>query len=293
LAEGKEGGGVITVIILTYNDEDNIEACLDSVRDFSDDLIIVDSFSTDRTLEICRDFGCKIHQNPFVNQAIQFNWALDNVPIKYEWVLRMDSDEILPGQLKKEILSRTSTEEGANGYYLNRRMYWMNRWLKHGRMYPHYILRLFRKGYARYEEKTEEHLLVTGKTAYMKHDFLEDNRKNTLDYFTEKHLSTARGELSEILAPVHGEAYVKPMLIGPKVNRTRWLKEKVYARVPLFVRPFFYFIYRYIFCLGFLDGKPGLIFHVLQGFWYRFYIDAKVYEAQSEWQKVRNDYRDV
>jgi hypothetical protein len=164
-------------------------------------------------------------------------------------------------------------------------------------MYPHSVVRLFRKGHARYEQRTEEHLIVDGKIGSMRFDFLEDNRKNNLDYFTEKHLATARGELQEILDRASGASQetpgIEPKLLGAKVHRTRWLKERVYSRTPLFLRPFLYFIYRYFFCLGFLDGIPGLIFHLLHGFWYRFYIDAKVYEARADHRRGSVDYRKI
>jgi glycosyltransferase involved in cell wall biosynthesis len=291
---------MISIIILTYNDDIQIMNTLASVLDLSDDIVIVDSFSTDSTLEICREHCCRIFQNPFINQAIQFNWALDNVPLKYDWVLRLDSDEIVPDRMKDEIRRRVGKEQGIAAYSLNRRMYWMGRWLKHGRMYPHYITRLFLKGRARYEERTEEHLVVEGHTAQLMSDFLEDNKKNHLDYFTEKHLATARGELDEILRKVDSEKEavalqaIKPSLFGSKVSRTRWMKEKVYTRSPLFVRPFLYFFYRYFLCRGFLDGVPGLTWHVLQGFWYRFYIDSKVYEERlSEMPKSEIDYRKI
>lgn len=285
---------MISVIILTYNDDVQIGECLSSIRGLTDDIVVVDSFSTDRTLDICREHGARIYQNPFVNQAIQFNWALDNIEVEHDWILRLDSDEIVPDKLKAEMLSRVGAEPRVAAYYLNRRMYWMGRWLRRGRMYPHFIVRLFRKGRARYEERTEEHLIVDGPIGQMKCDFLEDNKKNNLDYFTEKHLATARGELGEIFDKDSGadlsKPAIEPNLLGAKVHRTRWLKEKVYAKTPLFVRPFMYFFYRYFFCLGFLDGVPGLIFHVLQGFWYRFYIDAKVYEARSSPQHDKRDY---
>jgi len=160
-------------------------------------------------------------------------------------------------------------------------------------MYPHYILRLFKLGCARYEERTEEHLVLAGEAGYLRNDFLEDNRKNTLDYFTEKHLKTAAGEVAEILSEVKEGDAIAPKLLAPKVNRTRWLKLRLYNRCPLFVRGLFYFLYRYVLCLGFLDGRPGLIFHVLQGFWYRFYIDARLYEERIDWRKNRNDFRDI
>lgn len=284
---------MISIVILTFNDEIQIENCLDSLQGLSDDVVIIDSFSEDETLTICERFGARVYQNPFVNQAIQFNWGLDNIKLKYDWVLRLDSDEILPTKIKDEIKKVTMTETNFKGFYLNRRMYWMGKWLRYGRMYPHFILRLFKNGFARYEEKTEEHLIVNGDVGFLDSDFLEDNKKNNLDYFTEKHLHTGRGELDEIQNPVvtGTDKSLKPKLFGPKVNRTRWLKENIYMRMPLFTRPFLYFFYRYFICLGFLDGKPGLIFHVLQAFWYRFYIDSKVYEAGLDIDE--NDYRDI
>jgi len=284
---------MISIVILTYNDEVQIENCLNSVANLSDDIVVIDSNSKDNTLKICEKFGARVFQNAFINQAIQFNWGLDNIDLKYDWVLRLYSDEILPDRLKREMTSRIHAPNGCKGFYLNRRMYWMGRWLRHGRMYPHFILRLFKKGFARYEEKTEEHLIVDGEVGFLECDFLEDNKKNNLDYFTEKHLQTARGELSEIQNAGSANALgsLAPRLFGHKVNRTRWLKEKIYMRTPLFTRPFLYFFYRYFGCLGFLDGKPGLIFHVLQAFWYRFYIDAKVYEARLAAKE--SDFKDI
>jgi glycosyltransferase involved in cell wall biosynthesis len=283
----------ITAIILTYNDESNIRGCLESLHGWIEDIVIVDSFSSDKTLEICREYGCRIYQNEFIDQAHQFNWALDSARLTRGWIIRLDSDEVVPEKLKREIESRVGREEGVAGYYMNRRMYWMNRWIRYGRMYPHYILRLFRRGHGRYELRTEEHLVLQGRAAYLKNDFLEDNRKNTLDYFTVKHLKTADGEVREALNPSREDLAIKPALFGTKVQRTRWLKSNVYARAPFFLRPLLYFIYRYFFCLGFLDGKEGLIFHFLQAFWYRFYIDARLYEKHSAWTSKRNDCSNI
>jgi len=284
----------ISVIILTYNEDMNIERCLNSIKDLASEIIIVDSQSTDKTLDICEKYGCRIFQNNFINQAIQFNWALDNIDIRNDWVFRLDADEIVPKKLKKEMLERVGREEGVHGYSLNRRMYWMNKWLKHGRMYPHFIARIFKKGYGRYEEKTEEHLIIDGQVRNMKNDFLEDNRLNNLDYFTRKHLSTAEGEVREVfLRHKIDDKTVRVKFFGAKVERTRWLKLKIYEKTPLFVRPFLYFTYRYIICLGILDGKKGFIFHILQAFWYRMYIDARVFEEESNWQETKKDFNEI
>ena len=284
---------MITVIILTYNDEVQIENCLRSLEGLTDDIVVIDSYSEDETQAICRRYAARFFQNPFVNQAIQFNWALDNIEFKHEWILRLDSDEVIPEKLRVEIIDMISNNPAEHGFYLNRRMYWMGRWLRHGRMYPHYILRLFRLGSGRYEERTEEHMIVEGPVGYMKNDFLEDNKK-THSIILQKSIYKLRPvsfvKFLKKLMSMAG-AGLEARFFGAKVNRTRWLKQRVYARVPLFTRPLLYFIYRYVFCLGFLDGKPGLIFHVLQGFWYRFYIDSKVYE--SELPRVDRDFRDI
>ena len=286
----------ITVIILTFNEECNIERCLDSLVGFTDNVVIVDSASTDNTLKICEAHGCRIYQHAFVNQALQFNWALDHVPLDRRWILRLDADEVLPEKLKQELSELAATcGPDVTGIYLNRRMYFMNRWLRHGGMYPHCILRMFRKGMGRYEEKTEEHLnLISGRAIYAKHDFLEDNRQNHLKYWLHKHDDLSDGEIRDTLLETQDpENDLKPRLFGNKIERTRWFKTRVYARSPLFLRAFGYFAYRYVFRLGFLDGVPGLIFHVLQAFWYRFYVDARIYEQRSRWQSRLSDHRNI
>ena len=285
-----------SVIILTFNEEENIRRCLDSITDFTDDIIIVDSFSTDATLKICEKYGCRVFQHAFTNQALQFNWALDSVPWERPWTLRLDADEVLPDKLKQELRELTATcGPEVTGIYLNRRMYFMNRWLRHGGIYPHYILRAFRKGAGRYEEKTEEHfVLASGRAIYAKNDFLEDNRQNTLKYWLKKHDDLSDGEIRDTLLESRNPGLdIKEDLFGNNVERTRWLKTRVYAKSPMFLRAFFYFIYRYFLRLGFLDGVPGLIFHVLQAFWYRFYIDARIYETRLNWQATSRDHRSL
>lgn len=271
---------MITIIILSFNDEIQIEACLKSSFQLTNDVIVVDSYSKDRTEEICKKYGARFYKHKFENQAKQFNWAIDNLEIANEWVLRLDSDEVIPKDLRSEIKAKINEKSNVKAYTINRRMYWMGKWLKNGGIYPHYIDRLFRFGFARYEEKTEEHLIVNGVTEKLENYFFEFNRKNNLEYFTQKHLSTAKGEISEILYKDSTKNFIIPSLFGNKVQRTRWIKLNFYERFPLFIRPFLYFLYRYLIKLGFLDGIPGLTFHVLQAFWYRFYIDALIYEKK-------------
>jgi glycosyltransferase involved in cell wall biosynthesis len=285
----------VSVFILTYNESVNIRRCLESLRGFSDDIVIVDSFSTDDTLEICRQFGSRIFQHEFVNHALQCNWALESIEFRYDWILRLDSDEILPERLKAELNHlAASTNHDITGVYLNRRQYFMNRWLKHGGVYPHYILRMFRQGCGYYENKTEEHfVLKLGAATKAKNDFLEDNRNNNMKFWLLKHAALAEGEIRDTLGADSGQDELEPKLFGEKIQRTRWLKVNVYARSPLFLRALLYFLYRYLVRLGFLDGMPGFIYYVNQSFWYRYYVDSRIYELRNRWWEKINDYRNI
>lgn len=276
----------VSLIILTYNEEVNIEYALRSVAGWTSEIIIVDSFSTDGTIEICQRYTDKIYQHPFENQAKQFNWALDNVPIEHEWILRLDSDEMVPPELGHEICERLpALPPDVTGIYLRRQVYFMGRWMRHGAFYPMWFLRIFRRGKGRYEEITEEHIVLTeGRTVRMRNDFIDYNRKG-LTFWVDKHNHWSLGEMLDVMAAA-GEARmpegtVRPRLTGTQEQRRRWLKTKIYARMPLFLRAFLHYIYRYFVRLGFLDGKEGLIFHFMQGFWYRFLVDAKIYEARK------------
>ncbi len=281
----------LSLIILAYNEEVNIEHCLKSVCDWVGEIIVVDSFSTDRTLEICRKCTDKIHHHPFENQAKQFNWALDNVPIMYDWVMRLDADEMVTPELAEEIREVLGSWEAGKlgsdvtGMYMKRRVYFMGRWMKHGGYYPMWFLRIFRKGKGRYEEITEEHIVLSeGRAIPLKHDFIDYNRKG-LTFWIDKHNHWAIGEMLDTMS-LMGDGRlpsntVEPSLFGSQEQRTRWLKQRVYAKCPLLLRAFLYFLYRYFLRLGFLDGKEGLVFHFLQGCWYRFLVDAKIYEARK------------
>lgn len=275
----------ISVIILTYNEEKNIEECLKSVYDWVDEIFIVDSYSTDGTLEIAKKYTDKIYQHPFENYAKQFNWALKNLPLKNEWIMRLDADERVTPELKEELLKKLpELQEDITGLYVKRRVYFMGRWIKHGGYYPTWLLRIWRKGKGYCEERwMDEHIKITeGKVFFLDNDIVDDNKKD-LHWWIGKHNSYATREAIDILnLRFNFLKYdnIKPAFFGTQEQRKRWLKEKLYARMPLFIRPFLYFIYRYFIKFGFLDGKEGLIFHFLQGFWYRFLVDAFIYERR-------------
>ena len=280
----------VSVIILTYNEEKHIERAIKSVLPFAEEVFIVDSFSTDRTVEIARSLGAKVYKNKWINYATQFNWALENLPIKTEWIMRLDADEIVTPELAEEIKKKVPyLEKDITGIYVKRRVYFMGRWIKYGGYYPIWLLRIWRKGYGFCEKRwMDEHIKITkGKTVKFDNDIMEVNLNN-LTWWIEKHNKYASREAIDLLNiefKFLNQDNVEAKLFGMQEQRKRWLKENIYAKMPLFIRPFIYFLYRYFLKFGFLDGKEGLIFHFLQGFWYRFLVDTKIYEVK---RKIEN-----
>lgn len=274
----------ITAIILTYNEELNISDCVNSIIEHVSEIIIIDSFSTDKTIEIVKKYGCRYFERKFVNQAEQFNWALDNVAINNEWILRLDSDEIMLPETWKEIeeqfLSPAKLKENdVTGFYIKRRVYFMGRWIKHGGYYPAWFLRLWRRDSGRYEERAmDEHVILSrGKAINLLNDFEEHDKKD-LSIWIQKHNQYASREAEAYLSKAKNELTAKRRGCDPE--KRRWYKDNLYYKLPRFVRASLYWQYRYFIKLGFLDGVPGLIFHFLQGFWYRFMVDAKIYESK-------------
>ena len=278
---------LLTVVILTFDEEDNIEKCIRSILPVTNNIYIVDSFSTDKTVDICKSLGARVLQHEWTLYAEQFNWGLDNFDIKTTWTMRMDADEELTPELQEmlpKVLANAAKE--ISGYYLRRRVYFMGRWIKHGGYYPTWLLRVFRTGVGRCEARfMDEHIIVnSGKTEHIKTDIIDKNNKD-LTFWTDKHNHYATREVNDILNKSinsnNDEDQVTENIRGKQDEIRRWAKKNLYLRLPLFLRPFLYFIYRYFFRLGFLDGKEGLIFHFLQGFWYRFLVDAKYYEHKK------------
>jgi len=277
----------LSIVILTYNEELNIKKCLIEAKKLTLNIIIVDSYSTDRTLEICKEYGCDIYQNKFINQAIQLNWALESIEFKTEWILRLDSDEYFLTELIEEMKNRLDTlDESITGIFFRRRVYFMDKWIRYGGYYPTLILRAWRNKKAICEERwMDEHMrLLKGKSITFENDFVDDNKKN-LHWWISKHNNYATREAIEQLNSKYGFLDYKPLkadIFGSQEQKKKWLKEKVYNSLPLGIKPFIYFFYRYIVKGGFLDGFRGFLFHILQGFWYRFLVDAKVYEIEKK-----------
>ncbi len=269
----------ISVIILTYNSESVISATLDSARMISDDIHVVDSLSVDKTVEIAKDFGANVVSHAFENYGKQRNWAIENLPLKYGWELHLDADERPSDKLIQQINDlKISFPEHVEGYYIPRLTCFMGSEIRHGGLFPIWHLRLFRRGSGRCENRRyDQHFYVNGTTEKLTGHLIDD-QKMSLSEWVARHNNWAEAEACE-LSMAETEGRIQPSLTGSPVQRKRFLR-KFYNSFPLFVRPFLLFFYRYFLRLGFLDGRAGLIYYVLQTFWFRFLIDAKLYELR-------------
>lgn len=283
----------LVAIILTFNEELHLARCIDSLKDVADEIVVADCFSTDATLEIARSRGARIIHNEWVNHATQFNWALGQLDADTGWVLRIDADEYLTPELRDEIRARLpGLPMEVEGVHFDRRMTFQGKLIRHGGVFPVKVLRLFRHGRGRCENRwMDEHIKVAGPTVDFAGELIDDNR-NTLTWWTNKHNQYASREAVDLLNLEYRfmrHDSVADLRAGNQAATKRWLKEVVYARLPSGFRAFAYFFYRYILRLGFLDGQAGTAFHFLQGFWYRYLVDAKVAEVKRHMAKTGQD----
>lgn len=271
-------------IVLTLNEENHIRRCIESIQQVTNDILVVDSFSTDRTCEIAGSLNSKVLKHIFLNYASQFNWAIDQVDHDADWVMRVDADEVISKELACEI-NRELPElpENIAGVYFPRSFVFLGQRIRHGGASRIEALRLWRAKRGRCENRwMDEHIIVDGATVSFSGDLIDHNL-NPLSWWTAKHNSYSNREAVDLLNLKYGFMpvdSVASLTSGTSAGLKRWVKERVYARLPIGLRAFGYFLYRYFFALGFLDGRAGLVFHFLQGFWYRFLVDAKVYEVE-------------
>jgi glycosyltransferase involved in cell wall biosynthesis len=272
----------VAAIVLTHNEEKNLPDCLAALRPWVQELFVVDSGSTDRTLEIAREAGATVFEHPFEHYGAQRNWAIDNLPIEAPWTLHVDADERVTAELRAAIASALTGPSRANveGYLVSRRTIFMGRWIRHGGHYPAWHLRLMRTRAGRCEDRLyDQHFYVSGAVQKLQGDLI-DTLTPDVATFTARHLRWAQLEAREHDAPPDALGRIRGRLTTDNaIERRRWLRDW-YARLPLFVRPVAYFLYRYLVRLGFLDGRAGLVFHVLQGFWFRFLVDALILERR-------------
>lgn len=296
----------ITAVILTKDEEIHIARCIASVHRVCRAVLVVDSYSTDKTCDIARTMGARVVQHPFSCQAEQFNWAIDNVPIDTEWIWRVDADEVIEAplvRLAEEQLpkwtarqSSSSNAQQINGVYVNKKIVFMGRPLMHGGWYPAPQIKVIRRGFGRSEDKLmDEHLIIiSGQTAQWNADQTDWNLK-PLDWWWDKHRGYARREalmqvrVERDAMSFHDEsdgshaasAEVNGRLTGTDAERKRWMKN-LYGHCPRYLRAVVYFIARYILLGGFLDGYAGWYWHTRQGLFYRLMVDREIGRLRKE-----------
>jgi glycosyltransferase involved in cell wall biosynthesis len=271
----------VTVIVIAQNEEPNIEHCLKSVVGWAEQVFVVDAFSTDRTPELARACGAKVVQHEFVDWASQRNWAVENLPLKTEWVFFLDADEQVTNEFRKALentLSNVSDE--VAGIYVRFNLYFLNQRLAHAYEAPP-VMRIVRRGRARWiGEGAREYCLVQGRTITIKEPLIHWDRKS-LHSWIEKQNRNATREATVILNGQQTRNITGEQALHIERPMRTWIRARVYARLPGWLRPFLHFAYRYFLRGGFLDGYPGFVYCFLHAFWLPLLIDAKVYEVRQ------------
>jgi glycosyltransferase involved in cell wall biosynthesis len=281
----------LSIIIPILNEQVVLPRALASIKRLGVDVYILDSGSTDRSLEIAKEFGCHVTVGEWGSFSEKLNFGLNQLPIKTEWIMRLDADEYLTEEFITNIgplLDSVSSD--VEGIIVRRRLVFLNRWIRYGGMYPLEHMRITRKGRAIYEARIlDEHVRVPGEFVRMIGDIVDEDQKGLANWLG-KHVRYAESQcyMDWSLSSQSDKSW-KNLEGGLKWRR--FLKEEIYAKSPKFIRPFGFWFYRYILLLGFLDGKPGFIWHVLHAFWYRFAIDSLIYEAHiTEGESVKKSH---
>ena len=279
----------LTIIILTFDSAASIAKVIESCRSLQSRILVVDSHSADETVAIAESLGCEVTQHPFENYSVQRNWAQQYTDLRAgDWVLHLDSDEVLSPELAQSVQAAIqNAPPDIDGFLMRRLSYFLGKPIRYGSLNPSWHLRLFRASKGSCEERLyDQHFIVPGKTAKLS-GVLYDLQITTLEKWTAAHNRWSSAEAREVLT--QKAAYqrdesrrLRASLRGDIRMKKRWLKNNVWYRTPLLFRCFGFFVYSYFLRLGFLDGKAGLVYHVLQSFWFRFLVDAKIMEQQNE-----------
>ncbi|MFC1630633.1 glycosyltransferase family 2 protein [Pseudomonadota bacterium] len=268
----------VSVMIFTLNEELHLPVCLDYLK-WCDDVIVIDSFSTDGTQVIAEEFGARFFQHAFEGFGSQRNWALDNIAIKYDWVLILDADEKVPPELADELCAIARDElTNVGAWRMRRRFYMWGRWLRYSSLYPNWVIRFIHKDKVRYinrgHAETQE---VQGETQDLQNDLIDENLKG-LDEWFERQNGYSTKDAEYELQQLGDSLQAGQLFSGDPLIRHAALK-RVAWRMPF--RAFIYFMYSYFFRLGFLDGKDGLIFCMMKAL-YQQMIVIKKYEIMRQ-----------
>lgn len=272
----------ITTIILTYNEESNIENCIRSIQKLSHRIIVVDSFSDDNTVRIAENLGAEVYQHKFINQAKQIIFAMENLNISSEWILRLDADERISQEATDEILEIVmGTNLDINGIVVPFEVNFLGKKLRHGGIFPFKKMIVIRNGYAEIEDRQmDEHFyLLSGKSIELK-NISEHKDYKDLTMWIDKHNKYSSREALDYFNT--DALLTNNVKLNKSAKIKRFVKYRIYYKLPMGLRSYIYYFYRYYIKLGFLDGKEGKIFAFLQAYWYRFLVDAKIYEQKEK-----------
>lgn len=267
----------ITAIILTKNEEVNIGDCIASIATIVKRIIVIDSFSSDKTVEIAREAGAEVYQHYFENYAKQYMYGIQKAEIKTIWTLRIDADERLTSDSAYELdqLCKKNMNTNVNGIVLRFKKNFLGKDLYHGGVYPWMKMNCYKTKYGFIENRAMDEHIVLSKGTYvkMKHDCLHLDFKN-IEYFINKHNWYSSRETVDYFANLENTE------LREKQNLKTWFKMKIYYKFPMNLRSHLYYLYRYYIRLGFLDGTEGQIYAFLQAYWYRYLVDIKIYECK-------------
>lgn len=267
----------ITAIILTKNEKVNIVDCIASIRDIVKRIVVVDSFSQDETVQLAKQNGAEVYQHEFENYAKQYMYAVEHSQIDTVWTLRIDADERLTKESAQELnaLCDSNMETDVTGIVLRFKKNFLGKDLYHGGVYPWRKLSCYKTNAGQIENRyMDEHIVLNfGKCIYAKCDSLHFDFK-TLEYFIDKHNWYSSRETVDYF---NDFGKVK----SDKLDIKSWVKMNLYYRLPMGARAHLYYIWRYYILFGFLDGKEGKIYAFFQAYWYRYLVDAKIYECNK------------
>lgn len=269
---------MFSIYILTYNEEIDIAACIESAM-LSDDIIVVDSFSSDRTIEIARRYPVQVIQHKFESHGKQRTWMLQSIPTKYEWVYILEADERMTPELFQECLQAIQSSEFV-AYYVAERVIFMNTWIRRSTQYPRYQLRLFRPDKVWFDDYGHtEREVCDGAAGFLKETYPHYTCSKGFSRWIDKHNRYSSDEALETIRQLQaGEVNWQDLFFGSsEVARRRALKD-LSLRLPF--RPLVRFIYMYVLLGGFLDGQAGLAWCTLQTF-YEYLILLKAWELQN------------
>ena len=268
----------ITAIILTKNEEVNIGDCIESIKMVVKRIVVIDSYSTDKTIEIAKKYGVEVYQHPFENYAKQYKYGVEVANIKTMWTLRIDADERFTPDSARELeeMCNANMKTNVTGIVLRFKKNFLGKDLYHGGVYPWKKMNCYKTKYGSIENRNmDEHIILSsGKTIEMKQDCLHFDFKN-LEYFINKHNWYSSRETVDYFENLERKKNKS------ELDFKTWLKMRVYYKLPLGMRAHVYYIYRYYILGGFLDGKLGKIYAFLQAYWYRYLVDAKIYECET------------